>query len=92
MTALSPIEFEPILDSSFWSLPSEWSSTDPSLVYTSVRSMECYDEHLSDKCMTLLLGTWYEYCIITYQIKIQANTAAICVVLLPGKSMERRVS
>ncbi|RXN02537.1 UPF0764 C16orf89-like protein [Labeo rohita] len=51
-------EFEPILDSSFWSLPTEWSSTDPSLVYTSVRSMECYDEQLSDKCMTLLLGTW----------------------------------
>ncbi|XP_056609238.1 UPF0764 protein C16orf89 homolog isoform X2 [Triplophysa dalaica] len=61
-------EFEPILDSSFWSLPSEWSSTDPSLVYTSVRSMECYDEHLSDKCMTLLLGTWKDNgtpCIVT---------------------------
>ncbi|XP_018930740.1 UPF0764 protein C16orf89 homolog isoform X2 [Cyprinus carpio] len=61
-------EFEPILDSSFWSLPAEWSSTDPSLVYTSVRSMECYDEQLSDKCMTLLLGTWKDNgtpCIVT---------------------------
>ncbi|XP_048059354.1 UPF0764 protein C16orf89 homolog isoform X3 [Megalobrama amblycephala] len=46
----------------------EWSSTDSSLVYTSVRSMECYDEHLSDKCMTLLLGTWKDNgtpCIVT---------------------------
>ncbi|XP_051995531.1 UPF0764 protein C16orf89 homolog isoform X2 [Xyrauchen texanus] len=61
-------EFEPILDSSFWSLPAEWSSTDPSLAYTSVRTMECYDEYLSDKCMTLLLGTWKDNgtpCIIT---------------------------
>ncbi|CAB1350358.1 unnamed protein product [Coregonus sp. 'balchen'] len=31
---------------------------DPSLVYSSVRTMECYDETQSDKCMTLLLGTW----------------------------------
>lgn len=23
-------------------------------------SAECYDEQLSDKCLTLLLGTWYE--------------------------------
>ncbi|XP_065129818.2 UPF0764 protein C16orf89 homolog [Paramisgurnus dabryanus] len=61
-------EFEPILDSSFWSLPAKWSLTDPSLVYSSVRSMECYDEHLSDKCMTLLLGTWKDNgtpCIVT---------------------------
>ncbi|TRY60250.1 hypothetical protein DNTS_005914 [Danionella cerebrum] len=61
-------EFEPILDSSFWSVPAGWSSTDPSLVYSSVRSVECYDEHLSDKCITLLLGTWKENgtpCIVT---------------------------
>ncbi|XP_051569865.1 UPF0764 protein C16orf89 homolog [Myxocyprinus asiaticus] len=61
-------EFEPLLDSSFWSLPAEWSSIDPSLSYTSSRTMECYDEHLSDKCMTLLLGTWKDNgtpCIIT---------------------------
>ncbi|KAF5889042.1 UPF0764 protein C16orf89 [Clarias magur] len=61
-------EFEPVLSSSFWSLPREWTSTDPSLVYTSPRSVECYDEQLGDKCMTLLLGTWKDDgtpCIVT---------------------------
>ncbi|XP_030645988.1 UPF0764 protein C16orf89 homolog isoform X2 [Chanos chanos] len=61
-------EFEPILDSSFWTLPRDWSSTDPSLVYSSLKSAECYDEQLSDKCMTLLLGTWKDNgtpCIVT---------------------------
>ncbi|KAF7650024.1 hypothetical protein LDENG_00132360 [Lucifuga dentata] len=51
-------EFEPLLSWSFWSMPHEWSSTDPSLVYSSTRVTECYDEQLSDKCLTLLLGTW----------------------------------
>lgn len=54
----SPTEFEPVLSASFWSLPREWISTDPSLTYASPRSVECYDEQLGDKCMTLLLGTW----------------------------------
>ncbi|XP_062875090.1 UPF0764 protein C16orf89 homolog [Trichomycterus rosablanca] len=61
-------EFEPVLSQSFWSLPCEWSSTDPSLAYSSTRSSECYNELLSDKCMTLLLGTWKEDgtpCIVT---------------------------
>uniref|UniRef100_A0A3B1KFN1 Chromosome 16 open reading frame 89 n=1 Tax=Astyanax mexicanus TaxID=7994 RepID=A0A3B1KFN1_ASTMX len=61
-------EFEPILDTSFWVLPQEWSSTDPSLVYSSLKSTECYDEQLGDKCMTLLLGTWKDNgtpCIVT---------------------------
>ncbi|KAG7223201.1 hypothetical protein INR49_015809 [Caranx melampygus] len=30
----------------------------PSLVYPSTMTTECYDEQLSDKCLTLLLGTW----------------------------------
>lgn len=51
-------EFEPVMSASFWSLPREWMSTDPSLAYVSPRSAECYDEQLGDKCMTLLLGTW----------------------------------
>lgn len=61
-------EFEPVLVTSFWSLPHKWSSTDPSLAYPSQQSTECYDELLSDKCMTLLLGTWKEDgtpCIVT---------------------------
>ncbi|XP_035387774.1 UPF0764 protein C16orf89 homolog isoform X2 [Electrophorus electricus] len=61
-------EFEPILDTSFWSLPREWSFTDPTLVYSSTRSAECYDEQQGDKCMTLLLGTWKDNgtpCIVT---------------------------
>ncbi|MCI4385444.1 hypothetical protein PGIGA_G00050600 [Pangasianodon gigas] len=61
-------EFEPVLSASFWSLPREWISTDPSLAYTSPRSVECYDEQLGDKCMTLLLGTWKDDgtpCIVT---------------------------
>lgn len=53
------LEFEPLMDTSFWSLPNDWTTTDPSLVYATRRSTECYDEQLSDKCMTLLLGTWY---------------------------------
>ncbi|XP_060757125.1 UPF0764 protein C16orf89 homolog [Neoarius graeffei] len=61
-------EFEPVLSASFWSLPREWISTDPSLAYTSPTSIECYDEQLGDKCMTLLLGTWKDDgtpCIVT---------------------------
>ncbi|XP_034749395.1 UPF0764 protein C16orf89 homolog [Etheostoma cragini] len=51
-------EFEPVLSWSFWLIPQEWSSTDPSLVSSSTMTTECYDEQLSDKCLTLLLGTW----------------------------------
>ncbi|XP_029913503.1 UPF0764 protein C16orf89 homolog [Myripristis murdjan] len=61
-------EFEPLLTWRFWLVPQEWSSTDPSLAYSSTRTMECYDEQLSDKCMTLLLGTWKNNgtpCIVT---------------------------
>ncbi|XP_010902832.1 UPF0764 protein C16orf89 homolog [Esox lucius] len=61
-------EFEPLLTWTFWSVPHEWSSTDPSLVYSSGGSMECYDEAQGDKCMTLLLGTWKNNgtpCIVT---------------------------
>lgn len=52
-------EFEPLLSWTFWLIPQEWCSTDPSLVYSSTMTTECYDEQLSDKCLTLLLGTWY---------------------------------
>ncbi|XP_062264149.1 UPF0764 protein C16orf89 homolog [Platichthys flesus] len=51
-------EFEPLLSWSFYLIPKEWSLTDPSLVYPSTMTTECYDEQLSDKCLTLLLGTW----------------------------------
>uniref|UniRef100_A0A8C5N4Z6 UPF0764 protein C16orf89 homolog n=1 Tax=Gouania willdenowi TaxID=441366 RepID=A0A8C5N4Z6_GOUWI len=51
-------EFEPLLSWSFWLIPQRWGPTDPSLVYSSTLSSECYDEQLSDKCLTLLLGTW----------------------------------
>ncbi|KAM7371507.1 hypothetical protein PAMP_008741 [Pampus punctatissimus] len=51
-------EFEPLLSWRFWLVPQEWSSTDSSLVYPSTTTTECYDEQLSDKCLTLLLGTW----------------------------------
>ncbi|XP_071750896.1 UPF0764 protein C16orf89 homolog [Centroberyx gerrardi] len=61
-------EFEPLLSWRFWLVPQEWSSTDSSLAYSSTRNSECYDEQLSDKCMTLLLGTWKNNgtpCIVT---------------------------
>lgn len=61
-------EFEPLLDASFWIVPSEWYTSDPALAYTTFRMMECYDEQLSDKCITLLLGTWKDNgtpCIVT---------------------------
>uniref|UniRef100_A0A8C8DNT7 Chromosome 16 open reading frame 89 n=1 Tax=Oryzias sinensis TaxID=183150 RepID=A0A8C8DNT7_9TELE len=61
-------EFEPLLSWTFWKIPAEGVSTDPSLVYPSTMSAECYDEQLSDKCLTLLLGTWKENgtpCIVT---------------------------
>lgn len=58
--ASSSPEFEPLLSWSFWLIPQEWYTTDPSLVYPSTMTTECYDEQLSDKCLTLLLGTWYE--------------------------------
>uniref|UniRef100_A0A1A8PLS0 Chromosome 16 open reading frame 89 n=1 Tax=Nothobranchius rachovii TaxID=451742 RepID=A0A1A8PLS0_9TELE len=51
-------EFEPLLTWTFWLIPQGWHSTDPSLVYPSTITTECYDEQLSDKCLTLLLGTW----------------------------------
>ncbi|XP_015215924.2 UPF0764 protein C16orf89 homolog isoform X1 [Lepisosteus oculatus] len=52
-------EFEPILETRFWTVPDVWNTSDPTLAYAKLRDMECYDEQLSDKCMTLLLGTWY---------------------------------
>lgn len=61
-------EFEPVLDASFWTVPHEWDTSDPALAYTAFRMMECYDEQLSDKCITLLLGTWKDNgtpCIVT---------------------------
>ncbi|CAN9505052.1 unnamed protein product [Ophioblennius macclurei] len=51
-------EFEPVLSWTFWAVPHEWRSIDASLVYGATMSAECYDEQLSDKCLTLLLGTW----------------------------------
>uniref|UniRef100_A0A7N8XCX7 Chromosome 16 open reading frame 89 n=1 Tax=Mastacembelus armatus TaxID=205130 RepID=A0A7N8XCX7_9TELE len=51
-------EFEPLLSWDFWLMPQEWSTTDHSLVYPSTITSDCYDELLSDKCLTLLLGTW----------------------------------
>ncbi|XP_066498450.1 UPF0764 protein C16orf89 homolog isoform X2 [Hoplias malabaricus] len=61
-------EFEPILETSFWALPRDWTYTDPSLVYSSLGRTKCFDEQLGDKCMTLLLGTWKDNgtpCIVT---------------------------
>uniref|UniRef100_A0A8C6UFM6 Uncharacterized protein n=1 Tax=Neogobius melanostomus TaxID=47308 RepID=A0A8C6UFM6_9GOBI len=61
-------EFEPLLTWRFWSVPGSWVTTDSSLVYSSTLSAECYDEQLSDKCLTLLLGTWKQNgtpCIVT---------------------------
>ncbi|KAM8723390.1 UPF0764 protein C16orf89 homolog [Acanthopagrus latus] len=51
-------EFEPVLSWSFYVIPQTWRATDPSLVYSSTMTNECYDEQLGDKCLTLLLGTW----------------------------------
>lgn len=51
-------EFEPLLSWRAWLIPREWSATDPSLVYASATSAECFDEQLCDNCLTLLLGTW----------------------------------
>ncbi|XP_023677910.1 UPF0764 protein C16orf89 homolog [Paramormyrops kingsleyae] len=61
-------EFEPLMDAGFWTIPRKWSSTDPSLAYSAFRATECYNERLSDKCITLLLGTWKDNgtpCIVT---------------------------
>ncbi|XP_077591523.1 UPF0764 protein C16orf89 homolog [Stigmatopora nigra] len=61
-------EFEPLLSWKFWQVPQERSSTDASLVYAATTASECYDEQLSDKCLTLLLGTWKQKgtpCIVT---------------------------
>ncbi|XP_018620183.1 UPF0764 protein C16orf89 homolog [Scleropages formosus] len=61
-------EFEPLMEAAFWSVPNEWSTTDPDLAYSAFRATECYDEQLSDKCITLLLGTWKDNgtpCIVT---------------------------
>ena len=54
-------EFEPVMSWSFYLIPQTWTSTDPSLVYSSTMTNECYDEQLGDKCLTLLLGTWYQH-------------------------------
>ncbi|CAL1587547.1 unnamed protein product [Knipowitschia caucasica] len=65
-------EFEPLMSWRFWQVPGSWISTDPSLVYSSTLSSECYDENLSDKCLTLLLGTWKQNgtpCIVTKQCR-----------------------
>ncbi|XP_019745486.1 UPF0764 protein C16orf89 homolog [Hippocampus comes] len=61
-------EFEPLLSWKFWQVRRERSSTDASLVYAATTASECYDEQLSDKCLTLLLGTWKQKgtpCIVT---------------------------
>lgn len=54
-------EFEPLLSWQIWLIPQEWSSTDPSLVYPSTMTTECFEEQLCDNCLTLLLGTWYAH-------------------------------
>lgn len=54
-------EFEPLLSWGFWVIPHEWTSTDVSLFYSNTRKTECFDEQRGDKCMKLLLGTWYEH-------------------------------
>ncbi|XP_037544377.1 UPF0764 protein C16orf89 homolog [Nematolebias whitei] len=51
-------EFEPLLTWRFWLTRQARRTSDPSLVYPSSMTSECYDEQLSDKCLTLLLGTW----------------------------------
>ncbi|MBN3286903.1 CP089 protein, partial [Polyodon spathula] len=60
--------FEPILRADFWTVPHMWNTSNPALVYPAFREVECFDEKLSDKCMTLLLGTWKDNgtpCIVT---------------------------
>ncbi|MGH0131949.1 UNVERIFIED_CONTAM: hypothetical protein FKN15_008609 [Acipenser sinensis] len=47
----------PILRADFWTVPHMWNTSNPALVYPAFREVECFDEKLSDKCMTLLLGT-----------------------------------
>lgn len=69
--ASSSQEFEPLLSWSFWLIPQEWYTTDPSLVYPSTMTTECYDEQLSDKCLTLLLGTWYEPTPTPQRVRLQ---------------------
>ncbi|KAG2455632.1 CP089 protein, partial [Polypterus senegalus] len=61
-------EFEPILESGFWSLPKMWNTTSPHLVYSAFQEVACFSEQLSDKCIALLLGTWKDNgtpCIVT---------------------------
>ncbi|XP_033887513.3 UPF0764 protein C16orf89 homolog isoform X1 [Acipenser ruthenus] len=61
-------EFEPILGADFWTVPHMWNTSNPALVYPAFREVECFDEKLSDRCMTLLLGTWKDNgtpCIVT---------------------------
>ncbi|KAM9746260.1 UPF0764 protein C16orf89 homolog isoform 2-T2 [Menidia menidia] len=51
-------EFEPLLSWTFWRVPEDWTSTDPVLQFRTSAGAECYDEPMSDQCLTLLLGTW----------------------------------
>nr|XP_014339728.1 PREDICTED: UPF0764 protein C16orf89 homolog [Latimeria chalumnae] len=62
-------EFEPLLTSDFWTLPQMWTETNPGFVYSTSRDKECFNEKISDRCMTLLLGTWEHSavpCVVTH--------------------------
>ncbi|XP_078096102.1 UPF0764 protein C16orf89 homolog isoform X2 [Mustelus asterias] len=52
--------FQQVLHVDFWTLKPGWMQTDTKLVYAGVSDSECFDEDISDRCMTQLLGTWEE--------------------------------
>ncbi|XP_078414442.1 UPF0764 protein C16orf89 homolog isoform X3 [Cetorhinus maximus] len=50
--------FQQVLHIDFWTLKPGWTQTDTRLVYPEVRVSECFEEDISDRCLTQLLGTW----------------------------------
>ncbi|XP_069501884.1 UPF0764 protein C16orf89 homolog [Ambystoma mexicanum] len=50
-------DFDELVKKGFWTPPTSWTRTDPTLAYHQFNAAKCYDEKLSDVCMRNVLGT-----------------------------------
>ncbi|XP_027695269.1 UPF0764 protein C16orf89 homolog [Vombatus ursinus] len=79
-------EFQETLQPEFWKLPSSWSQTNTSMIYSKFNDSNPFPAKLSDSCMTLLLGT-------TEKNGQPCRVTDYCVGLMtaPGRSGEELV-
>ncbi|KAM4632352.1 UPF0764 protein C16orf89 homolog isoform 2-T2 [Discoglossus pictus] len=65
--------FKDFITDTFWIIPSSYNQTNPDLEYSDFEiSEDCLIEEVSDRCITLLLGTWNgtgEPCVVSEPCK-----------------------